>query len=479
MDLAVRLETEGITDEVARSVHGYASTLDMAAAFFPDLALAQPGPAPARPPAAWREWLRGTVFALPMLLCALSMLTIGVSLWGGDLPADLASAVAVATVGSLVVTGGFVQAMSRRALFYMGAQNIPAAAALARAWGGAGLTAVFATAAAGVAANVLFAWMPGALALHTAVFYILLGVLWLACGGLYLVDRASWIGGATVLGIVVVALLHRGFGWLLHHAQLAGVAAAVTLAAAGVFNWFRGRLAGPVPASFVTPAREIYFAAAYFAYGALYYTFLFADRLIAWTAHTNAAALPLQFRGDYETALDLAMAAFVIQTGWVHASLAAFHRMVEQVQRGLGAGEHHRFNDDLRRFYFWRVARIAAYGFASSGLVYFLVSRLALLPFVNMRPVLAVALVAYPIVVAGLWNTSLLFTLGQPTPVLASVSLGAVGSLGCGYLMSRTGSYETAVVGFLVGAFLFAALSSFAVLRSFQRLDGLYFASAL
>src|SRR5262249_13360306 len=86
-DLAVRLEAEGVTDEVARSVHGYASTLDMAGICFPRLAAAASAGAGMSPaPSAWREWLRGTVFALPMLLCALSMLTIGVSLWGGDLP---------------------------------------------------------------------------------------------------------------------------------------------------------------------------------------------------------------------------------------------------------------------------------------------------------------------------------------------------------------------------------------------------------
>lgn len=480
LDLAVRLETEGVTDEVARSVYGFKNTLQMAGNHLPDLGVVTPKSAkPAAAASAWREWLRGTVFALPMLLCALSMLTIGVSLWGGDLPADLASAVALATVSSLIVSGGFVQAMSRRALFYIGAGNYPAAAALAQAWGGAGFGFVLFTAVVGLAANVVFGWMPWALALHTALFYVLLGVLWLACGALYLVNRAIWIGGATVLGIVVVAGLTRGAGWALHNAQLAGVAAAVAVALGVSVSWFRARAGKGVPRSFLEPAREIFQAAPYFAYGALYYTFLFADRLIAWTAQTNAAALPLQFRGDYETALDLAMAAFVIQTGWVHASLTSFHEAVERVQRQLGAHQHREFNAAMRRFYFWRLARIAAYGFASSGLVFFLVSRFDVLPFPAMRPVLAIALAAYPIVVAGLWNASLLFALAQPQPVIASVTLGAVSSLGCGYVMSRTGSYESAVVGFLIGAFVFAAFSGFAVLRSVPKLDSDYYSSAL
>ena len=149
------------------------------------------------------------------------------------------------------------------------------------------------------------------------------------------------------------------------------------------------------------------------------------------------------------------------------------------VQRELAAGQYERFNASLREFYWWRVARIAAFGFASSGLVFFLVSRFDLLPFANMRPVLAIALAAFPVVVAGLWNTSLLFTLGQPRPVLASIAGGALASLSFGYLLSRTGSYDAAVVGFLLGAFLFAALSCLAVLGAFRKLDAQYYASAL
>ncbi len=156
-DLAVRLETEGVTDEVARSMHGFTSTLSMAEVYFPSLVRASAASPAAGAPSGLRAWLRGTFFAFTMLLCALSMLTIGVSLWGGALPADLASAVAIATVASLVVTGGFVQAMSRRALFYLGAANIPAAAAVARFWGVAGVGAVVTTALAGLAANLMFA----------------------------------------------------------------------------------------------------------------------------------------------------------------------------------------------------------------------------------------------------------------------------------------------------------------------------------
>ena len=81
--------------------------------------------------------------------------------------------------------------------------------------------------------------------------------------------------------------------------------------------------------------------------------------------------------------------------------------------------------------------------------------------------------------VLGLWNVSLLFSLSLPEQVLPAISLGVLATLGSGYVMSRVGSYEAAIFGFTVGAAGFACLTTFSVLRALQRLDHRYFASSL
>lgn len=485
-DLAVRLEAEGVTDEAAQADFGFATTMAMARDCFPSVERAAQSHRPApkadeRGESILRAWVRGTAFALPMLLCAAALMTTGVSLWGGDLAGDTASAVAIATVASLIVTGGFVQAMARRGLFHLGARNFPMAAALCSLWGRAAAAALGVTAAGAQVANLLFGWMPASLAAWSSAFFVLLGFYWLACGALYIVGRGVWIVLSTVAGIAAVAALHLGLGFALLTSQLIAVAAATACAAAGVALFFRaqGVRMELSEAGVISPAREVYLTAPYFLYGAAYYIFMFTDRLMAWTAGTNAAALPLQFRGDYETALDLAMVALVPQAGLVQASLVSFHREVKRVQDALPAGHFTRFNELLREFYLWRLARLAAFGFAASGAVFAAVTHLQLLPFEAMRPVLLLALAAFPILVMGLWNASLLFALGTPTPVAGAITLGIAFTAAPGYLLTRTGSYDAAVVGFLIGAFTFAAVSGFSVLKRFRSLDHHYYASAL
>ena len=52
---------------------------------------------------------------LPVIL-----LLLKVSLWGGSLTADEAAALAIATIASFVVTGGFVQAIPMILLYEIG-----------------------------------------------------------------------------------------------------------------------------------------------------------------------------------------------------------------------------------------------------------------------------------------------------------------------------------------------------------------------
>ena len=61
--------------------------------------------------------------------------------------------------------------------------------------------------------------------------------------------------------------------------------------------------------------------------------------------------LPLQFRGGYETALDICLFAFVLQVGWVHAGLAGFYRMVITEQRRFRLSAHQELKKAIFSFY--------------------------------------------------------------------------------------------------------------------------------
>jgi hypothetical protein len=97
----------------------------------------------------------------------------------------------------------------------------------------------------------------------------------------------------------------------------------------------------------------------------------------------------------------------------------------------------------------------------------------------GIRFTLVSALAAIPFLVFGLFNTNVQFRFASTTGPVASIGLSAVVNLAAGYICSRVGGFEYAVLGFLAGSITFAVVSSCASLRLLKSADYNYFASAL
>ncbi|HZG78609.1 MAG TPA: hypothetical protein VEZ72_22325, partial [Paenibacillus sp.] len=67
-----------------------------------------------------RNFLRGLIFAIPMAISVVAMLTLKFSLWSFEnLRVDYATGIAIGTILSFVTVGGFTQAIARRGFFYI------------------------------------------------------------------------------------------------------------------------------------------------------------------------------------------------------------------------------------------------------------------------------------------------------------------------------------------------------------------------
>ena len=118
-DVVVRLETAGITDAVAQREYGYRDAWRLAEACLPWLRMFPASDVRESRQSSLAEYLKGLSFALPLGLCCLAMVVFRFSLWGGDVSPHLAITVGLGTVSSFVTTGGVVQAMARRGLFFL------------------------------------------------------------------------------------------------------------------------------------------------------------------------------------------------------------------------------------------------------------------------------------------------------------------------------------------------------------------------
>jgi hypothetical protein len=67
-----------------------------------------------------RQFLRGVIFAIPMAISVVCMLTLKYSLWSYEnLSVELATSIAIGTILSFITVGGFTQAIARRGFFYI------------------------------------------------------------------------------------------------------------------------------------------------------------------------------------------------------------------------------------------------------------------------------------------------------------------------------------------------------------------------
>jgi hypothetical protein len=322
-------------------------------------------------------------------------------------------------------------------------------------------------------------WLPSPFDWIAFAFHLSLGLLWLATGILHMLERNLWSAVGTVAGVGSVVLLRRTLQMPLVSAQITGIAVATTFAFAASFVLLRARRRanGGRPRS-LSPALDLYLTWPHFLFGTLYFLLIFADRLLAWTAPDIAAASPVQFRGDYETALDLALIAFVLQVGGVRASTFTFFHDVARAQKRHGIGARAGFLRDMSRAYVRSTARFVLLGAALSACLYLTASRLNVTVHVWSSTLLW-ALLGGWLMIIGLWNTSLLFRLSLPVDVVVAIAPAVAVDLLIGYLVSRLGSYRYTVTGFGAGAFYFAALTTRSALRRLQSLDYYHLASSV
>ena len=478
-DVVVRLETAGITDEVARREYGYRDAWRLAEACFTWLRMFPASRPPQRRRPAAVEYLTGLSFAAPLVLCCLAMAWFGFSLWGGDVSPQLAAAVGLGTVSSFVTTGGIVQAMARRALFFLGVRDGTTAEAICRKWVALGAVCLAACGLALLALCHFYQWLPAPFDWIAFAFHLSLGLLWLATGILHMLERNLWSMVAAVVGIGLVVLLHRGWGASLELAQSAGIAAAAAFAfaASSVILRARRRAHGGRPRS-LSPALDLYLTWPHFLFGTLYFLLIFSDRLLAWTVPDLAAASPVQFRGDYETALDLALIGFLLQAGMVRAATIAFFRNLAGAQKQHGIAARSTFLQRMRRAYLRSTAGFLLLGAATSASVYAGAWHVGMPGGPRSAAILLCALLGGSLLVTGLWNASLLSRLSLPVDVVTAIAPAVVVDWVIGYSLTRLASYHYAAAGFLAGACYFAVLTTRSLLRRLKRLDYYYFASS-
>ncbi len=496
--VAATLESRGIRDVDARDTYGAADVFDLAERVYQGCLTARAGnvvrraadlpPLRRRAVQAFRWYGQGTLKSLPIVLQTAAVVLLGYAMWSSlTFDRRLATTVAVATIVSFLVTGGFVQAIGRLSTYYLEQRSYVLARSVSWRLLRTGTACVLVAGAVGVLAIAAGSAVSLHLALVGAVYYLFLSPLWLALALLYSMERRVAVIVVFGLGTGVVSLLQLVTPVPIVASHLAGLGVAVAVATVYA-AWLLTRLerssdAAARLARLPRSALLGFGVAPYFAYGILYFALLFLDRLIGWSAGRHP--LPIWFDTPYEYGLDFALLALVLTLPQLEYAIHRFSSKLVPVQQAFDATDAGRHNAHFLRFYLRQVGWLGLVAAVSAGLMW--QALLALRGgrgFLNLATpdpvvlhVFTWGVAGYLLLAFGLLNGVFLFSLSRPRSVLLALVLAVPVDLVTGSVLSREGAYWHSVIGMTAGALIFAVVTTVGAVRVLRRLDYYYYSA--
>ncbi len=503
LQLAALLETSGVTDTVARRRYEEEDVFALAERVMtrlPELHTepASPRAAPATPAeAVWQTYLRGPLGLLPMVLLSLIIAVYqGFGAWG---PQEVII-LSFSMVGSLLVTGGFVQAATRKGLSYLSQGYVRGAIQVTARVMLLGLLAVLLTAALLSGSALLFQLVSVALLPLLVVSFFSLSLLWLASAVLAMLKGIHWFGIGLGIGggvsYTLLRLLSR-LGWRLNDVMLTATALGL-LTALSVMGWAawqaleresRSSLTQEGKKRMVlTPSSQLVVnLAPYFGYGVLYVLFIISGHVVGWMGHLPEGLTRVEALARVEMGLTLALCAYILTGGVAERTMTRFWERVQPYQRATKLYALQEFNGQIVDFYRQERARfihalllcnllVVLFGF----LGWWIGSRTgwALLTWSRHASLIAgFGLAGYALLALGVFNSMFMITLSRPGAVLPGLLLGMAATLLVGWVLGQLAGYVYATLSIPVGSLVFLWASRHRLQQLLSRADYYYYAS--
>ena len=500
LQVAAFLESWGITDSLAQRNHGSEDVFQLASSLY--ARLEQEGP-PVRPEGTERPDERGSFFDLvkdllqgPLavlpLLAWVALLTV--SMDRQDANSRDFQALGLAPMFSLLVTGGFVQAMARRALSDI-SRGDPRGAArhLVRV----GLLAIAAVVVFGGAMSAVafaIADISARGLADAAVVYFALSLLWLGMVSVTVAGRRFSIGLSELAGMetgLIAFLLATtaglGLESSLRLAVLMGFLVVLSLFLILARSGLRLQVvvAEANVAGYAPRARWLVLSLApYFLYGLLFLSLNLVSSVTGWFG-----ALPAG--GDRDEAIrvlglgmTVAIVPFLITVGISEFGLRQFFLASRRLATTLTIDSGGALAEAIqalrgRQRAFLLSALVVASGLTFWGLKWAEGSGLdwGLLDGQRGTFVVGMGLFGYMLLALGMFDCSLFVTLSRPRLALKALGAGLLTSLALAAPLSWTLGYQYAAVAFVVGTAVFLLTTALEAKRLFRRADLAYYTS--
>ena len=420
------------------------------------------------------QFSRSFVYAIP-LISLLALGNIEASDTGKFIPPQLAALFTIATLASLITSGGFVQAIARRGEFYLGlglSQQAKRACISLLGWG---MLTSFILAVFSLWFGFYRSLFPDDYLVMGAGYYLILSLLWMLLSMLSLLS--IW---GTPLTLVSLTALYWAFrllaGMAALEAQMIAIFVILIVLSVTIFLLFRQRKkddADGVNVQLPNLSATVYLLAPFFAYGITYFCFIFADRLVAGWAVDTASGLIFAIDSAYQKGLDLALLNFLLA---VPLSEYLAYKLIDYWYKQAKTVNYEnmaQLTKELKRRY-WLLVGITILFFAL--IVNFTVGFPSPKPWAVDNNILSWwGCLGYLLLVLGLLNAVILFSLNLASNAIASLFPSLVVNLVVGYIAANAIAPDWAILGLITGSIVFLVLSQRKVIKAINNPDYAYY----
>ncbi|GAB4241126.1 MAG: hypothetical protein Kow0049_29480 [Stanieria sp.] len=420
------------------------------------------------------QFSRSFVYTIPLI----SLLILG-KIESGDswkfIPPQLAALLTLATLASLITSGGFVQAIARRGEFYLGLGFPQQARVACISLLSLGMLTSFILAVISLWFGFYRSLFPDQYLVLGAGYYLVLSLLWMLLSILSLLS--IWGTPLTLIGLTVlfwVIRLKVNMGAL--EAQIIAILVTLICLAIAILLLFRKQqLIHPANGKVELPnlSAIVYLLAPFFGYGISYFGFIFADRLVAGWAVDAASGLIFAIDSAYQRAMDLALLNFLLA---VPLSEYLAYRLIRYWYEQAKMTKFENMNALSKKLNFRYLLLMGIILGFFCVLVAVTVGIPTPKPWATINLSLTlIGCLGYLLLVLGLLNGVVLFSLNLASAAVASLFPSLVVNLVVGYIAANAIAPEWAVFGLVVGSLVFMLLSRRKVLQAINNPDYSYY----
>lgn len=439
----------------------------------------------------FRAIVRGAAYGMPMGLTVFASLVLLYSLWSYYYftPAQ-ATAIGLGTALSYFIAGGFTQAIGRRGLMYLRQDMYLMTLKVSWFFVFVGMLVTLAVGLLLYAVFNVFTVISQFEANLAVLYFVSLSVLWLCLAVLYMLEQELMFTVAVAIGVGVVYYMREYVGLPMVVCHQIGLAASslfsMAMSALHLLRKHR-RTRDPAVATYTKLPRVVILLSSvrtFVLYGSLYFTLLFADRLLAWTGRMEFRQTFIWFRADYEAGLNWALLGMLPAFTVLEIVLQRFGSQMKPRQLAHSLNDRGSFTSWYLRFYarqvvLYLVIAIVGVLAAYHGLLALVpgIPELAIIGTAVPRFTFFVGSFGYLAVGFSLLNLSVFFWLSRPKLAMLSLVPAMAANLVIGYLLSRMFSYHLAVFGLAAGGLVFAFISTVLCMRVMANLDYYYYSA--